>query len=287
MTLLGLRVLSRRGFTLSEFTAENRWIALFFLFALLAILWSDTPFVSFKRWVKILAHPVMALVVLTDPDPVAALRSVFRKVGYLVLPLSLLFIRYYPAIGRSYDYWTGVPFLSGVTLIKNSLGCLCFIFAVFFFWECLVAWKVRDRKIRKHQLAVGVGFLVLSLYLLHLAKSATSQACFILGAATLLVSSTRLINPRHLGGTLFVALAIAIVSESLFGVREAVIHMLGRNTDLTERTHLWAALASIPINPLLGAGFESFWTRILISGSSGWASCSCRWSSDFKKFAAT
>jgi O-antigen ligase len=218
------------------------------------------PFVSFKRWVKILAHPVMALVILTDPDPVGALRSVFRKVGYLVLPLSLLFIRYYPAIGRSYDYWTGVPFLSGVTTMKNSLGCLCYIFAVFFFWECLMAWKVRDRKIRNRQLAVGVGFLVLSLYLLHLAQSATSQACFILGAAALLVFSTRLVNPRYLGASLLLALAIGIISESLFGIREAVIHMLGRSTDLTERTHLWAALSSISINPVLGAGFESFWT---------------------------
>ncbi len=259
MTLLGLRVLSRRGFSLREFNFENRWIALFFFFALFAILWSEMPFISFKRWVKILAHPVMALVILTDPDPVAAIRLVFRKVAILVLPLSLLFVRYYPAIGRSYDYWTGVPFTSGVTTIKNTLGCVCFIFAVFFLWELVAAWKVKDRATRRAQLITGAGFLVLALYLLHLARSATSQVCFILGAITIVGLSTRAINPRYIGTTLVGLIAVGLTGDALFGLRDAIIRMLGRRPDLTDRTHLWEALSGIPINPFFGAGFESFW----------------------------
>jgi O-antigen ligase len=34
---------------------------------------------------------------------------------------------------------------------------------------------------------------------------------------------------------------------------------LGRNSTLTGRTDIWAALLTVHINPVLGTGFESFW----------------------------
>jgi O-antigen ligase len=38
-----------------------------------------------------------------------------------------------------------------------------------------------------------------------------------------------------------------------------VIWALGRDSTLTDRTILWEDVLRVPINPLLGAGFESFW----------------------------
>ena len=42
----------------------------------------------------------MILIVVTDEQPVAALPP-FSRPGFILLPLSLLFIKYYPNLGRS------------------------------------------------------------------------------------------------------------------------------------------------------------------------------------------
>ena len=43
------------------------------------------------------------------------------------------------------------------------------------------------------------------------------------------------------------------------GGEESVVHALGKKADLTGRTAIWAALLPAVPNPVLGAGFESFW----------------------------
>src|SRR5215470_17850292 len=65
----GLYVLNNRQVRLSEVVQNNGWVIAFLLYCFLAVLWSDFPFVAFKRWIKMLGHPIMTLVVLTDPDP--------------------------------------------------------------------------------------------------------------------------------------------------------------------------------------------------------------------------
>jgi O-antigen ligase len=45
----------------------------------------------------------------------------------------------------------------------------------------------------------------------------------------------------------------------LFGGEGVAIHALGRQTNLTGRTEIWRAIIPACPNPVLGAGFESFW----------------------------
>jgi O-antigen ligase len=45
----------------------------------------------------------------------------------------------------------------------------------------------------------------------------------------------------------------------LFGGGAGVVHALGRKTNLTDRTEIWAAVIPVAPNPLVGAGFETFW----------------------------
>jgi O-antigen ligase len=44
------------------------------------------------------------------------------------------------------------------------------------------------------------------------------------------------------------------------GLHEAFLGSLGRDTSLTTRTDMWPALLSMQDQPLLGAGFNTFWT---------------------------
>src|SRR5262245_11748040 len=70
ITLAGLYVLNQRRVSLSEFVRNNQWLVVFFLYCFVAILWSDFPVSAFKRWTKIIGHPIMVLVIFSEPDAI-------------------------------------------------------------------------------------------------------------------------------------------------------------------------------------------------------------------------
>ncbi len=137
LILAGLWVLGQRHAAIGAIVRNNRWLVALFIYGFLAILWSDFPFIAFKRWIKTLGHPVMALIILTDPNPVGALRIVMKRCAYLLIPFSVLLIKYFPQYGRSFDTWSGQPTNNGVGLTKNDLGYQCLIFGLFFCLEPL------------------------------------------------------------------------------------------------------------------------------------------------------
>jgi len=48
--------------------------------------------------------------------------------------------------------------------------------------------------------------------------------------------------------------------DALFGLREQIFEMLGRDSTLTNRTELWEVVRAQKANSFVGAGFMSFWT---------------------------
>ena len=97
--------------------------SLFLLYCFISIVWSDYPFISFKRWIKILGHPIMALIVLTEPDPEEALTRLMKRCAYVVVPVSILLIKYYPQLGTTYDEWTGTQMNNGIAIRQKLAGC--------------------------------------------------------------------------------------------------------------------------------------------------------------------
>jgi hypothetical protein len=133
----GVYVLNRRQVSLGEIFRNNGWLMAFLLCCFISIAWSDFPFVAFKRWIKILGHPIMALIVLTESDPGEALTRLMKRCAYVIVPVSTLFIKYYPQWGREFSYWTGEAGNHGITTSKNALGADCLILGYFFFWHLL------------------------------------------------------------------------------------------------------------------------------------------------------
>ena len=119
---LGVIVLVRRGRKVGNLIGANVPTLLFFFYCAFSVLWSTYPDVAFKRWIKALGDLVMVMVVLTDSDPSAAVKRLLARSGFLLIPLSVLFIKYYPDIGRGYNRWTWTPYYCGVTTGKNLLG---------------------------------------------------------------------------------------------------------------------------------------------------------------------
>lgn len=259
LIIAGFSVLSRRQVTVSEVIRNNVWISIFFIYCFVAILWSDFPFVAFKRWIKVLGHPIMALVILTSPDPLGALRGVLKRAAFVLVVFSVLTIKYYPEIGRGFDWWTGQAFNNGVNLNKNELGYCCWIFGVFFFWNLLQARKLQDRKVRRNETLLSIGFLVMIWWLLSMANSATSLVCAIIGAGVIVLLGIRWVNKKYLGIYVVVGVLVFGAAEMSLGVYANVVEMLGRDPNLTDRTEVWADALALVDNPVLGAGFESFW----------------------------
>ncbi len=100
MIFISLAILSSRPFKWQTFFSDNTALVAFIGFALVSVLWSDAPLVSFKRWFRDLGNYLVILVILTDARPLEAVRTTMRRLCYLLVSLSVLLVKYYPANGQ-------------------------------------------------------------------------------------------------------------------------------------------------------------------------------------------
>ena len=259
LIVAGIYVLNKRQVRLSEIIRNNGWLIAFLLYCFISIAWSDFPFVAFKRWIKILGHPIMALIVLTEPDPEEALIRLMKRCAYVVVPVSILFIKFYPELGREYDPWTGLPMSNGIATSKNMLGADCLILGFFLFWHLLQTWPLKRGKARRNELWLIAGFLISIWWLFSEAHSATSFISFLIGALTIVFVGIRSINKNFIGTYMLAGIVILAGAELTFGISGDLSEALGRGSGLSGRTELWTRLLELHTNPILGTGFESFW----------------------------
>lgn len=255
----GIRVLMQRQVRLNEIFYHNRWLAIFLIYCLISVVWSDYPFVSFKRWIKILGHPIMTLVVFSEPDPEEALTRMVKRAAYVLVPISILFIKYYPEWGRQFDPWSGLAVNTGITTDKNSLGCVCLVLGFFQFWHLVKTWKRDKTAERKREIWFCGGLFLMTAWLLRLAQSSTSMVTLFVAMMTVLFLGLRQVNHRMLGIYLAAGVMLFFMANALFGIVDIIIAALGKNPTLTDRTQIWHSVLQVPIDPIFGTGFESFW----------------------------
>lgn len=255
----GLFVLYKRGVFIGEFVRKNRWLTIYLAFCLMAVLWSDFPYVSFKRWIKLLGDPVMALVILTEPDVIKSLTVLIKRVAYVMLPVSILFIKYYPNLGRLYDTWTGAQMNTGISTNKNELGFDCWIIGAVLFWHMVHVFHWERSRARRNEMMLCCGLIVMDLWLLRMAHSATPLVALMLGAAIVLFLGFRWLNKERVSAYILMAVIIGTIAGSGLGLFGGFIHLLGRNETFTGRTDIWTMLWHWPVNPAIGTGFEGFW----------------------------
>jgi exopolysaccharide production protein ExoQ len=256
----GVMVLVTRAPQVGRLLRDNGPIVFFFLFCALTLLWSDFPGIAFKRWIKASGDVVMVLVVLTERDRIVAVKRLLARLAFVLVPLSILFIKYYPELGRQYGLWNGQPIYTGVTTNKNTLGVTCLCFGLGALWSFVALYKDREAAGRtRRMLAHGV-ILGMVLRLFQLMNSMTSLSCFLMASVLLLATNLRLVRRRPAILHLAIAAMLGISFSVLFlDISPDVLYAMGRNPTLTERTDLWGVLLSHAQNPLLGTGFESFW----------------------------
>jgi exopolysaccharide production protein ExoQ len=184
----------------------------------------------------------------------------FSRVGFVLLPISVLLIRYYPAIGTGWDAWGQGQTFVGVTTNKNILGNLTYLIGLGALWQILTLVRDKEHPNRARHLLAQCTLFAFVIYLLNTAHCATATACFIFGVGLMLALSLPLFR-RSPAAVHALVLAILLGGgvTALLGGKAAVSEALGRKPDLTGRTEIWKILIPMAPDPVGGAGFETFW----------------------------
>ena len=261
LILMAIVILMSRSFNWGDFFARNLVLFAFLFFALVSVFWSDFPFVTLKRWFRDLGNYLVVLVVLSDPHPLEAVHTVLRRLFFLLIPLSILLNKYYPNVSKQYDQWTGLGMFAGATTSKNMLGVLCLVSGIFFFWDTVTRWSDRRERRTRRIIVVNVAFFAMTLWLLNLSGSATSQVCLVIGCLVIVAAHSRSAKrrPGFLKVLIPASFCLYLILAYGFDINGALATGVGRDPTLTGRTNIWNAVLSTNTNPLIGTGYESFW----------------------------
>ena len=261
LIVLAIAVLISRSFKWGSFVRRNLALTVYISFALLSVFWSDFPFVTFKRWFRDFGSYLLILVVLTDPDPLSAVRTVLRRVSYLLIPLSIVLDKYFPQIGRQYETWTGAAYNIGVTTSKNMLGLACLVSGLFFFWDTITRWHERKQRKTRRILAVNAMFLAMTGWLLQSSQSTTSRVCFVIGCLVILAAHSKVFrrHPAFLKAIIPASFGLFLILDLGFAMGVRLAKAVGKDPTLTDRTKIWAFLLGMHTNPIFGTGYQSFW----------------------------
>lgn len=261
LEVLAMAVLIFRRMDLREFVRRNRFLLLLYLFMGLSVIWSGFPEVSFKRWVRTVGDLLMVMVLVSEINFTSAIVRVLRVWSYVLVPLSVLFVKYYRHLGVSYDHTGVFEMWIGVTTHKNSLGQLVCVSAFFF------AWLFFSRAFRMRLFDIPV--MALAVWLLNGSKTATSRTSlvvFLVGTGLLLLVKLAKTNVKAIRGVVWVLVLGFLLGNVLtqhFAAMDLVpciVQSTGGDPTFTGRTFLWDELLKIGQNRwLAGAGYGGFW----------------------------
>lgn len=256
---LGVIVLLGRRRQVGALMRANGPIVVYFAYCAVSAIWSDYPDVSFKRWFRGAGDIVMVFIILTEPNRLAAFKRLFTGVGSVLLSLSVVLILYFPAYGRFYTR-SGAPEWTGVGSDKNALGMVCALFGITFTWCLLRAYQAESRRHRMIALMGYGGLVALAGWLLLKSQCATGLSCWILAGGIMVATSIPAIRRKPALVHLLVFGVLGVVISAMFlNMGSGLVETVGRNSSFTGRTNIWSAVLPMAENPLLGAGYESFW----------------------------
>lgn len=260
---VGVVILCRKKIEWARILKNNLWVVTLFSYMGLSVVWSDLPEVSFKRWIRTTGDLIMVLLVVTEVSPVEAIKAIIRRSAYVLIPFSIVLIKYFRDIGVAYSEDGSTTMWIGVTTHKNVLGYVILVCAMYFAKNILVTWKSKKG-------VIDFLFLMMMLWLIVATSeskgSSTSLSALSLGLIVLLaghywgVSNLMKLRKIIFGIVLTICCLMAL-SQVLGGsFLEVVTSSMGRDVTLTGRTEIWSAALSVgPGNPLFGRGYGSFW----------------------------
>jgi exopolysaccharide production protein ExoQ len=211
-----------------------------------SILWTEAPDVVLRRAVAIGGTTLFGVVIairLTFAEQLRLFRWTNRLIA--VSCVALMAVSPHSVLAAVGDGWA----IRGIFIHKNHAGAAMAL-------GFLMEWyfketSARARLLRRIALVVFFVFLVAS-------NSATSLVAVI--ATVIVVSCFNFLHVRCKIPLPLIFAFVLIGSGTALALQDVAIQMLGRNSDLTGRTELWAFVVSmIAKRPLFGYGLSGFW----------------------------
>jgi exopolysaccharide production protein ExoQ len=271
LIVLGLFVLGSRAEQTKRVLAHNKWVVVLFIYMALSVLWSNFPDISLRRCIRSTGTFVMVLVVLTERNPLEAVRALLLRLYLVHIPLSIITIKFFRDIGVMYN-WSGIEEQwTGLSVDKNSLGQVAMCGGLFCLWQVLQDWP-------KKKFTVSLLLLAMTLWLLRGSKNIHSSSA-IVGFVTCSVvlfglqyirkrtaRAKRIILAGAIASTLLAPFAYLAFDAFDTTPVQMVVQATGRDMTLTDRTLLWTdILNNAAKSPVLGIGIGAFWV-----GSAGY-----------------
>jgi O-antigen ligase len=257
MIVAALFVLARRKISLSRFITSNVWLVVFIFYCGISIAWSDFPFVAFKRWIKAFGDIMMVMILLSDPQPLMAIETMVRRCAYIFIPVSVLFIKFYPQYGRVFSEWGGGQY-TGIALHKTFLGYICYVGGLYLIFLLFGRGGNRFVTGSPKDVAIPAILLCMVVWLMKLADAKTSVLGLVVSSGIALGLGTAGFRKYFTVG-LVSGLVVYVVLEMCCDVKDAIVALMGRDATWTGRGELWPLVLAMVKNPIGGEGFESFW----------------------------
>jgi exopolysaccharide production protein ExoQ len=256
----GIAVLIARRFTWRQLGLANPWVIVFYAYLGISLFWSDYPFIAFKRWIKDLGNLVMILIVVSEGNPLAAGKGLFIRASYVLVPLGVVVMKYFPEFGRYYDVW-GRAYLSSIATDKNMLGMTLTVLTLALMWGFIDAGNEKPGGGKKLERAVYALLVTMVIWLLRIADCATASACITVGVMSMMVLGLPSVrkNVRVFITLGVVSIGLLAVPDVRDSILQPIVDILGRKTDFTGRDVVWRAVLAEDINPIIGVGSYSFW----------------------------
>lgn len=254
-----LIILFKRYDRIFSFIRSEKYLGLFVLICLLSAVWSDYPFLSFKRSFQLFVMFLIVVEALVNIDPKILLKQV-KVVVSLYLFFNLYACRFIPAaIDPVFGTWRGIEVQKNL-LAQTTLFCLLSSIVLFNFD------KARFSKIYDSLL------ILTSLLIIYKAHSSTGIiAVTIIMSMGLVFQIESIFNSLGIGRSvlgltflfiLSLSIIFIIFSSEIFGL---IPGYFGKDMTLSGRVDIWEfALNDIEKKMLLGYGFATYW----IMGSS-------------------
>ena len=261
LMLFALIVLVRRRFDWQAALQTRNLLVLFFAYCLVSILWSDFPWVALKRWVRALGGLLMAMVIWSEADPLRSFISTVKRAGFILVPLSIVLIKYFPHIGIGYSQWGHGPYILGVSNNKNTLGRMTMVVILLLLADYLF-WRQKEGDARGKVEKYGTAAVFfMAIWVLFKSNSATSIAATFIGVSILAVLNSRYFRMKKggFGYLVLVGLFVLVFLNLTIDIINPFLDLLGRDETLTGRTEVWQSLLAMKTDPLVGTGFQSFW----------------------------
>jgi exopolysaccharide production protein ExoQ len=256
-----LIIASMRGVKWGRFLGANLSLLLLYAYFAASIFWSDDPPGSAIRLARDFGSLFVIGLIYSEADPMQAIRNVFIRSACVLFPLSIVFNQYFPTFGR--DFGMGSVLMhTGVTLQKNSLGEIVFVFCLFILWDYIETPQIGPR--RNFLRAMSWDYILLFLMgivLLVQCQSKTSLVCLVLGGALSLRKGA--LASRTASTVAFISILatpfLLFFTNEFGDIIEPIINALGRDMTFTGRTNIWDHITATSVNPMIGCGYFVFW----------------------------